>query len=99
MSLGLCPGLQTTSKSAVYKVRQSAVSATASHQGSTPRLNRRPHSLLNLHRKHSSSSRKLSHPYADDTVLYSAGPSPDFVLNALQQSVLSVQQALPLTLS
>ena len=31
--------------------------------------------------------------YADDTVLYSAGPSPDFVLNALQQSFLSVQQA------
>ena len=30
--------------------------------------------------------------YADDTVLYSAGPSPDVVLNALQQSFLSVQQ-------
>ena len=26
-------------------------------------------------------------------VLYSAGPSPDFVLNALQKSFLSVQQA------
>ena len=26
-------------------------------------------------------------------VLYSAGPSPDFVLNALHQSFLSVQQA------
>ena len=35
----------------------------------------------------------LIHLYADDTVLYSAGPSPDFVLNALQQSFLSVQQA------
>lgn len=35
----------------------------------------------------------LIHLYADDTVLHSAGPSPDFVLNALQQSFLSVQQA------
>jgi hypothetical protein len=35
----------------------------------------------------------LIHLYADDTVLYSAGPSPDVVLNALQQSFLSVQQA------
>jgi hypothetical protein len=35
----------------------------------------------------------LIHLYADDTVLYSAGPSPDLVLNALQQSFLSVQQA------
>ena len=34
----------------------------------------------------------LIHLYADYTVLYSAGPSPDFVLNALQQSFLSVQQ-------
>ena len=33
------------------------------------------------------------HLYAVDTVLYSAGPSPDFVLNALHQSFLSVQQA------
>ena len=33
------------------------------------------------------------HLYAGDTVLYSAGHSPDFVLNALQQSFLSVQQA------
>ena len=30
----------------------------------------------------------LIHLYADDTVLYLAGPSPDFVLNALQQSFL-----------
>ena len=37
--------------------------------------------------------RSLIHLYADDTVLYSAGPSLDFVLNALQQSFLSVQQA------
>jgi hypothetical protein len=37
----------------------------------------------------------LIHLYADDTVLYSAGPSPDFVLNALQQSFLRVQQAFP----
>ena len=35
----------------------------------------------------------LIHLYADDTVLYSAGPSLDFVLNALQQNFLSVQQA------
>ena len=35
----------------------------------------------------------LIHLYADDTVLYSAGPSPDFVLNALQQSFFRVQQA------
>ena len=35
----------------------------------------------------------LIHLYEDDTVLYSAGSSPDFVLNALQQSFLSVQQA------
>jgi hypothetical protein len=31
--------------------------------------------------------------YADDTVLYLAGPFPYFVLNALQQSFLGVQQA------
>jgi hypothetical protein len=36
----------------------------------------------------------LIHLYADYTVLYSAGPSPDFVLNALQQGFLSVQKAL-----
>ena len=35
----------------------------------------------------------LIHLHADDTVLYSAGPSPDFVLNSLQESFLSVQQA------
>ena len=35
----------------------------------------------------------LTHLYADDTVLYSTGPSPEFVLKALQQSFLSVQQA------
>jgi hypothetical protein len=35
----------------------------------------------------------LIHLYADDPVSYSAGPSPDCVLNALQQSFLSVQQA------
>ena len=35
----------------------------------------------------------LIHFYADDTVLYSAGPFPDVVLHALQQSFLSVQQA------
>ena len=35
----------------------------------------------------------LIHLYADDTVLFSAGPSPDFVLNALQQFFLSVQKA------
>ena len=34
------------------------------------------------------------HVYADDTVLYSADPSPDVVLNALQQSFLGVQQAV-----
>ena len=31
--------------------------------------------------------------YKDNTVLYSAGPSTDFVLNALQQSFLNDQQA------
>ena len=31
---------------AVYKVRKSTVSATACHQGSTPRLDPRPHTLL-----------------------------------------------------
>ena len=36
-------------KSAVYKVRKSAVSATACHQGSTPRLDPEPHVMLNLH--------------------------------------------------
>ena len=35
----------------------------------------------------------LIHVYADDTILYSAGPSLEFVLNALQQSGLNVQQA------
>ena len=40
------------------------------------------------------------HLYADYTVVYSAGPSPDFVLNALQQSFLIVSNklSLPLTL-
>jgi hypothetical protein len=51
------------SKSAVYEVRTSAVSATACHQGSTPRLYPRPYALFNLHQHHSSSSRKLSHPF------------------------------------
>ena len=36
------------SKRAVYKVRTSAVSATAYHQGSTPKLGPRPQALLNL---------------------------------------------------
>jgi hypothetical protein len=36
----------------------------------------------------------LPHLYVDDAALYSAGPSPDFVLNTLQQSFLSVQQAI-----
>ena len=35
----------------------------------------------------------LIHLYADDSVLYSAGPALDFVFNTLQQSFLSVQQA------
>ena len=35
----------------------------------------------------------LIHLYADDTVLYSTGPSLDFVLNALQQSFFSLHQA------
>ena len=35
----------------------------------------------------------LIHLYADFTVLYSAGPSWDFVLNALHQSFICVQQA------
>jgi hypothetical protein len=35
----------------------------------------------------------LIHGYTDDSVLYSAGPSPDFVLNARKQSFLSVQKA------
>ena len=48
--------------------------------------------LLNLHQQHAVGG-SLIHLYADDTVLYSAGPSPDFVLNALQQIILSVQQA------
>ena len=51
------------SNSAVYKVRISAFSATACHQGITPRLNPRPHALLNLHQQHSSGSRKLSPPF------------------------------------
>jgi hypothetical protein len=56
-------------------------------------LDPRLHTLFNLHQQHSSGSRNLSHPFiSDDTVLYSAGPSPDFVLNTLQQSFLSVQQ-------
>ena len=52
------------------------------------------HTLLNLHQQHSSGSRKLSfiHLFTDDTVL-SAGPFPDFVLNALDQIFLNVQQA------
>jgi hypothetical protein len=46
---GHWPGLLTTSLSAVYKVRTSAVLATACHQGSTPTLRLpRPHTLLNL---------------------------------------------------
>ena len=35
----------------------------------------------------------LIYLFADDTVLYTTGPSPDLVLNALQHSFLSVQQA------
>jgi hypothetical protein len=35
----------------------------------------------------------LIHLYADDRVLYSAGPSPYFVLSAPQQRFLSVEQA------
>ena len=82
------------SKSAVYEVRKFAVSDTACQQRSTPRFDPRPYALLNLHQQHSSDSRKLSHPFiCYDTVLHSAGPSPGFVLNALQQSFLSVQQA------
>jgi hypothetical protein len=56
-------------------------------------LNPRPHAHLNLHEQHRSGSRKLSSIYMQIIVLHSAGPSPDFVLNALQQSFLSVQQA------
>ena len=54
----------TLSKSAVYKFRTSAVSATAYHQGSTPRLDPRPHALLNLHQQDTVAQA------ADDTVLY-----------------------------
>ena len=64
---------------AVYNIRKSAVSATACHQGSTPRVNPRPHALLGS---------SLIHLYADDTVSYSAGPSPEFVLNALNKAFL-----------
>jgi hypothetical protein len=51
------------SKGAMYKVRTSAVSATACHQGSNPMLDPRPHALQNVHQQHSSGSRKLSHAF------------------------------------
>ena len=76
----------------MYKVRTSAVSATACHQGCTPRLDPRPYALLNNNIAQAVGS-YLIHLYADDTVWYSAVPSLDFVLNALQQSFLSVQHA------
>ena len=37
----------------------------------------------------------LIHLYADDTVLYSAGPSPDFVLNSLQPFLVSNKLSPP----
>ena len=58
------------SQSAVYKVIKSAVSPIACHQGSNPRLNPRPHTLINLHQQHSSGS-SLVHLYADDRVILS----------------------------
>ena len=63
------------------------------HQGCSPRLNPRPDALLNLHHIAQAVGSSLIHFYADDTVLYSAGHSLDFVLNTPQQSFLSVKQA------
>ena len=77
----------------MYKVRKTAVSATACHQGSTPRLDPRP-TLFSIYINNIAQAvgSSLIHLYADDAVLESAGPSPNVVLNALQQSFLSVKQ-------
>jgi hypothetical protein len=85
----------TLSKSAVYKVRTSAISATAYHKGSTPRLDPRPHTLLKWHQQHISQAvgSSLIHLYADDKISYSAEPTLDFVLKALKQNFIRVQQA------
>ena len=48
--------------------------------------------LIYIHNIAQAVGSSLIHLYADDTVLYSTGPSPDFALNALQQIFLSVQQ-------
>ena len=71
----------------------SSVSATACHQGSTPRLDPRLHILspsliyTNAHTVASPvKSRWSQQKNDDDTVLYSTVPSPDFVLNSQQQS-------------
>ena len=50
-------------KIVVFKVKTSALSATACHQWSTTRLDPRPHALHNLHQQYSSGSMKLSHPF------------------------------------
>jgi hypothetical protein len=77
----------------VYKVITSAVSATVTKgvpQGSIPDPTLFSIYINNIAQAVGSSP---IHLYADDTVVYSAGPSPDFVLNTVQQSFLSVQQA------
>ena len=78
----------------MYKVRTSAVSATACHQWCTQGSILGPtHFSIYINNISQAVGSSLIHLYEDDTVLYLAGPSPDFVLNTLQQSFLSVQQA------
>ena len=77
----------------MFKVRTSAVLATACHQGSTPRLDPRPHALsIYINNIAQAVGGSLIYLYADDSLILS-WPLPDVVLNALQQSFLSVQQA------
>jgi hypothetical protein len=74
----------------VNKVRKSAVSATACHQGSTPRLLGPTLFSIYINNIAQAVGSSLIYVYADDTVSW---PLLDLVLNAQQQSFLSVQQA------
>ena len=88
------------SKSAVDKIRTSAVSATACHQGSTARLVPGPHALLKLHQQHSSGIRKLSHPFICRWYsLIVSWPHPGFCVKRSTTKRSNVQQvSLPLNL-
>ena len=82
------------SKSAVYEVRTSAVSATACHQWSTTRIDPRAHAVYNIAQAIGSS---LIHVYADDSHAQLA--PPQILGKPLNKAVLvSSKLSLPLTL-